>query len=153
MAAPHHLPEGERVRLDAGIKEGDLEGAVGDGAGLADELVYPLLREGAVAFAVDVGSVGLAGWLSVEEDAESYRGSRGCWPRDEVEVAGVEAAVDLPVRRFQGGGLFPHGPVPRQGPVVEPQPRGDGVGVRLAGHTAAGGGEVLGAVVAGVVFC
>ena len=39
MAGPPHLPEGEHVRLDSGIKEGDLEDAVGDGPGLADELV------------------------------------------------------------------------------------------------------------------
>src|ERR1700730_4966823 len=143
MAAPPHLPEGERVRLGAGIKEGNLEGAVGDGAGLADELVYPVLREGAVAVVVDVGSVGLAGRLSVDEDAVSEGGAwfRRC--HDEVEVAGVEAAGDLPVRRVQGGGLFLHGPVPRQGPVVEPQPRGDGIGVRLAWQNAAGGGEVI----------
>ena len=58
----------------ARVEEGDLEGAVGDGAGLADELVYPLLRECAIAVAVDVGSVGLAGWLPVEQDAEPRRG-------------------------------------------------------------------------------
>ena len=32
------LAEGEGKGLDAGVEEGDLEGAVGDGAGLADEL-------------------------------------------------------------------------------------------------------------------
>jgi hypothetical protein len=57
------LAEGERVGLGAGGGEGDLDGAVGDGAGVADELVQPLLRDGAVAVAVDVGSVGLGGWL------------------------------------------------------------------------------------------
>src|SRR5215475_4587442 len=64
------LAEGEAVGLGTWIKEGDLEGAVGDGAGLADELVHPLLREGAVAIGVGVGAVGLAWWLSVDADAE-----------------------------------------------------------------------------------
>ncbi len=41
------LAEGERVGLGAGVEERDLEGAVGDGAGLADELVQPLLPAGA----------------------------------------------------------------------------------------------------------
>jgi hypothetical protein len=127
--------------VGAWFREGDLEGLVGDGAGLADELVYPLLGKGAVAVVVDIGFVGVAGWLSVDEDAVSDRGAWFWRSHDEVEVAGVEAAGDLPVRRVQRGGLFLHGPVPGQGPVVEPQPLGDGVGVRLAGHTAAGEAE------------
>jgi hypothetical protein len=39
---PPDLAEGERIGLDVGIEEGDLEGAVGDGAGLPDELVESL---------------------------------------------------------------------------------------------------------------
>jgi hypothetical protein len=35
------LAEGEGVGLDAWAEEGDLEGAVADRAGLADELVQP----------------------------------------------------------------------------------------------------------------
>src|SRR6266498_2170050 len=142
------LAEGERVGLGARVEEGGLEGAVSDGAGLADELVHPLVREGAV----DVGPVRLAGWLPVEQDAEPHRGCWCCWSHDQVEVAGVEAAGDLPVRRVERDGLLLHGPVPRQGPLVEPQPCRDGIDVRLAGHWAAGGGEVLGALIAGVIF-
>ena len=37
------LSEGEAVGLNAGVGEGDLEGAVGNGVRLADELVHPLL--------------------------------------------------------------------------------------------------------------
>src|SRR6266498_5137313 len=77
-----------------------------DGAGLADELVHPLVREGAVAVAVDVGPVRLAGWLPVEQDAEPHRGCWCCWSHDQVEVAGVEAAGDLPVRRVERDGLL-----------------------------------------------
>jgi len=76
-----------------------LEGAVGDGAGLADELVHPLLRDCDVAITVDVASVCLAGGMSVDEDAASRGRFRCCRSYDEVEVAGVEAAGDLPVRR------------------------------------------------------
>ena len=38
-AHPADLAEGEHIGLDAGIEEGDLEVAVGDRAGLPDELV------------------------------------------------------------------------------------------------------------------
>ena len=41
------LAEGEAVGLSAWADEGDLEGALSDRAGLADELVYPLLRKNA----------------------------------------------------------------------------------------------------------
>jgi hypothetical protein len=71
---------------------------------------------------------------------------------DEVEVAGGETAGDLPVGLVQRGGLVLHCPVPRQRPLVEPQPRRDGVDVWLAWYGAAGGGEVLGALIAGVAF-
>lgn len=52
------LAEGKREGLHAGFEEGDLEGAVGDGALLPDELVEPLLGDRAVALAVSVRSVG-----------------------------------------------------------------------------------------------
>src|SRR5271165_7515193 len=89
------LAEGECVGLSPGVEEGDLEGAVGDGAGLTDELIYPLLCDRAVAIAVDVASVCLAGGLSVDEDAASHGGFWCCRSHDEVEVAGVEAAGDV----------------------------------------------------------
>src|SRR5215471_15305206 len=93
------LAEGEAVGLGAGVEEGDLEGAVGDGAGLADELVGPLLCEGAVAVGAGVGPVRLAGWLTLDADAEPLGRSRCRRSHDEVEVAGVEAVGDLPARR------------------------------------------------------
>jgi hypothetical protein len=43
------------------------------GPGPADELVHPLLREGAVAIGVGVGSARLAGWLSVDADADGRK--------------------------------------------------------------------------------
>ena len=74
------LAEGEAVGLSPWVGEGDLEGAVGDGAGLADELVNPLLRGRAAAVAIGVGTVRGAGWLPVEKHAEPGRGSRCRWP-------------------------------------------------------------------------
>jgi hypothetical protein len=97
----------------------------------------PLLGEGTVAGGVGLGSVRLAGRLSVDSDVEPDRGSWGGWRHDEVEVAGVEAAGDLPARRVRGGGLFGHGPLPGQGPLFESQPGRAGVGVRRAWHRAA----------------
>src|SRR5215472_573142 len=65
LVNPLCLAEGERVGLSPWIEECDLEGAAGDGARLADELVQPLLGKSAVALAVHVGSVRLAGRLPV----------------------------------------------------------------------------------------
>jgi hypothetical protein len=47
------LAEGEGVGLDPGIQEGGLEGAVGNGAWLAEELVEPRFGDRAVALVVD----------------------------------------------------------------------------------------------------
>jgi hypothetical protein len=66
MAGPPRLAEGERVGLDPGTEEGDLEGAVRDGAGLADELVQPLVSHRPVALVVDVDPVRRAWRLSVD---------------------------------------------------------------------------------------
>src|SRR5262249_38599162 len=63
---PGALAEGERESLSAGVGEGDLEGAGGNGPGLADELVQPLLAGGAAALAVHIGSLGGARRLPVE---------------------------------------------------------------------------------------
>jgi hypothetical protein len=61
MGRPRDLAEGERVGLGAWIGESDLEDGLSDRPALANELVGPLLRDRAVAIAVYVGSVGLAG--------------------------------------------------------------------------------------------
>ena len=106
------LTEGEGVGLDTEVEECDLEGMPGDGSRLADELVKPLFDGGAVALAVKVGPVGRARRLPVQEHPESHRGSRSCWPHDEVEIAGMEPVGDLPVGFVRRGGLLLHGPVP-----------------------------------------
>src|SRR5580692_9454877 len=100
------LTEGEGVGLDTGVEECDLEGVPGDESRLADELVKPLFDGGAVALAVKVGPVARARRLPVQEHAESHRGSRHCWPHDEVEIAGVEPVHDIPVGFVRRGGLL-----------------------------------------------
>src|SRR6185295_1383975 len=64
--------ERERVRLHAGVQELDLELAIGDGLGLSDHLVQPLLGHRAVASLVNVDAVGRARRLSVDQHAKPY---------------------------------------------------------------------------------
>src|SRR5258706_8834809 len=118
---PARSAEGERVGLDVGVEEGDLEGAVGDGAGMADELVQPLFGHRSVALAVNIDPVRRIRRLPVEEHAESYGRARYARPHDQVKIAGVKAVRDLPAGLVQRGGLFLHCPVPGQGPVIESQ--------------------------------
>jgi hypothetical protein len=132
--------------------EGGFEGVVGDGAGLAEELVEARLGEGAVALVVDVAAVGGARGLAVEAhpepDGTAGRG-RG---HDQVQVAGGEAVDDPPTGLVAHDGLLLDGPVARQRPVVEPQPWGGGIGVARIQDGASGGDEVVGAPVAEVVL-
>ena len=51
------LAEREHVCLDAGCEERDLEGAVGDGSRLTDQLIEPLLGDGSAALFVGVEAV------------------------------------------------------------------------------------------------
>src|SRR3954451_18381849 len=81
------LPEGEGVGLGAGVGEHDLEGALGDGSVLPDELVQTLLGKRAAAVPVHVDSVIRAGWLPVENLAERDRRPRRGRSHDQVEVA------------------------------------------------------------------
>ena len=62
--------EGEAIRLDTGVEELDLEGALADRVRLADELVRALLGHRAVAVGVNVGSVSGVGWSAVQAHAE-----------------------------------------------------------------------------------
>jgi hypothetical protein len=133
-------------------RRGDLEGAVGHGAVLADELVKPLVGEGAVAFTVHVATVIIGGRLAVQENLEAHGGTGRLRSHDQVKVAGVEAVGDLSAGSVRCGGLFSDRPVRGQGPVVQAQLRGSLVDVRYARDQAAGRGEVFGALVAGVVL-
>ena len=65
------LAKGERVRLDAGVEDRDLEGAVGDRARLAAQLVEPRLDDIAPPLPIDVDAMGSARLLPVQAYAES----------------------------------------------------------------------------------
>src|SRR6266496_2104484 len=146
------LAEGECVGLNARIEEGDLECVLGDGATLADELVEPLFGHRAVALVVDVGSVGSARRLPVDEHATSYGSPSRGRSHDEMQVAGVEAVGDPPVGLVQHDSLSLHRPITSQGPMVESQPLRDGIDVTRVQDCTSGGGEVLGALIADIVF-
>src|SRR6188472_155005 len=51
------LAEGKRVGFSAGVEEGDLEGVLGDGTMLADELVQPRFDNRAVAVPINVNTL------------------------------------------------------------------------------------------------
>jgi hypothetical protein len=144
--------EGEGVGLDARVEEGDLEGALADRARLADELVEPRFGDRAVALVVDVDAVRGARRLPVEPHAEPHGRPPCCRSHDQMEVAGVEAVGDPPVGSVQHDGLSVNRPVTSNGPMVEPQPRGDSVDLPRTQHRTVGRGEVLGALVAEVVL-
>src|SRR5919112_4982155 len=105
------LAEGEGVGLDTGIREGDLEGALGDGAGLADQLVQPRVGDHAMALVVEVGAVGGARGLVVDPHLEPYRRPPCRRGHDQVQVAGVEAGGDPPLGLVEHDGLPLYRPV------------------------------------------
>src|SRR5271157_2420454 len=152
MAGLPDLAEGERVGLDLGVEEGDLEGAVGNGTGLPEKLVQPMFGHRSVTLVVHIDPMCRARRLSVEKHAESYGRVPYARAHDQVEVAGVEAVANPPVGLVQRGSLFRHRPVPGQSPVIESQLRRDRIDLTLAQHRATGGREILGALIAGVVL-
>ena len=101
------LAEGERVGLNARIEERNLECVVSHGAVLADKLIEPLLGDSAPASAVNVNSVGGAGWLSVDEYVKADGSSSRCRAHDEMKIAGVEAVHDSPAGRVQQAACSP----------------------------------------------
>ena len=106
----------------------------------------------AVALVVDVNAVRGARRLSIDEHAKSHGRSPRRRSHDEMKIAGVKAVRDPPVGLVQHGGLLPHRPLARQRPLIEPQPRGDGIDATLVQDRAAGRRKVLGALVADVVL-
>jgi drug/metabolite transporter (DMT)-like permease len=70
------LSKRERVRLDPGAQEGDLDGELADRTPPADQVVEAAVPQHAVAALVDVGAAMPSGRLPVEEHLES-NGSAG----------------------------------------------------------------------------
>jgi hypothetical protein len=69
-----------------------------------------------------------------------------------MKIAGVKAIDDPPVGLVQHGGLLPHRPLARQGPVIELHLVGGGIAATLSQNGTAGGRKVLGAIEAYIVF-
>ena len=94
------------------------------GSRLPDQLIQPLFCHRAVALVVNVNSVSSARRLSIDEHAKSHGRSSRCRSHDEMKIAGVKAIRDPPVGLVQHNGLFPHRPIARKRPVIEPNVRG-----------------------------
>jgi hypothetical protein len=133
------LAEGEDVRAYAGVEERDPEGARGDRAVLADELVHPRLDQRAFAGLVEVEAVGVPGRLAVEADGESDWSVRVRRREDQIEVARPEAIRDRTGGRFEHGGFLADRPLAGERPLVEREPAGRPV---AAAAPAAGGTDV-----------
>src|SRR5262245_40383400 len=65
---PKPLAERKAEGLDTGVEKLDLEPTVIDGSLLADELIHPLLGDGAAAVRAHVGAVHRSRGLAVEQD-------------------------------------------------------------------------------------
>src|SRR6185312_15812138 len=103
------------------IEEFDLKCTVGDRIGLADQLVEALVGNVAIASGIGVHTMGRAGWLAIQSDAEAYRLAVGPWPQHQMQITGMKAEDDSPPRLVQAGFLFSDGPAPAQAPFVQGQ--------------------------------
>jgi hypothetical protein len=75
------LAEGKHVSRDTRVEERDLEGVLGDGTVLTDELVEPLFDNHAVAIRIHVTPLRRSRRVAIEQYVEAYGGSRDCWPQ------------------------------------------------------------------------
>ena len=80
--------------LGAGFQEFDLELSIADGLRLSDQLIHPLLRQGAVTALVHIGAVGGAGRAPIDEHTKRHRCSSLCRSHHEVRVPRMEPDRD-----------------------------------------------------------
>src|SRR5438132_1644434 len=80
------------------VEEFDLEGSILNAAPLADQLVEPLIIRSSPPLAVNVASVGCASRLAVDKDPKLDRSGSFGRSHDEVDVTGMKAKGDTPVR-------------------------------------------------------
>src|SRR5829696_10436528 len=144
--------ERERISLHSRLEKLDLELSISDGLRLSDQLIQPLFANRTVALVVNVDSVSSARRPSIDEHAKSHGRSSRCRSHDEMKIAGVKVIRDPPVGLVQHSGLLLYGPIAREGPVIEGQSCGGGIDVRGVQDRTVGGFEVLGALVAEIVF-
>src|SRR3954471_7605687 len=113
--------EGECESFRAGVEKLDFKLSIGDGAGLPDQLVEPLLGKGAVPVLVDVTAVRCAGRLSIEPHTKAYRRTESCRTHNEIYIATVETVNDCTIRLVERDPLALYRPVARQRPLVPVQ--------------------------------
>src|SRR5262245_12481691 len=86
--------------LHAGIEELDFELPIGDGHGLADELIESLLGNCADALVVDVDPMSRTRQLPIHEYAKPHRGAWLCRSHNEMQIAGVKPVRDTSTALF-----------------------------------------------------
>jgi hypothetical protein len=92
------LAESEAVGFSPNVEEFDLEGSILNAAPLANQLVEPLIIRRSLPLAVNVASVGCANSLAVDKDAKPHRTGTFGRSHDDVDVTGMKAKGDTPVR-------------------------------------------------------
>src|SRR5688572_23137134 len=122
--------ESESVSRDAGIFELDLEGPIAHCAGLADQLVKPVLDDGARTIGSDVDAVIVARHRAVDAHAKLHRFAVVARPEHEMQVASLETERDSARRGVQHALLFADGPVAVEPPLVQRELGGDCVSMR-----------------------
>src|SRR5690242_19709814 len=114
------LAEREAISLGTAVGKRDLERAVGDGAGLANQLIEPLVVKRAVSLLVDVAAVSCARRLAIQQQLKSHRVTSRRRAHDQVEITCVEAIDERPAGLSDPGCLTPHRPFTGQAPAIEP---------------------------------
>src|SRR6185437_9417202 len=125
------LSKGERVDVNARIEELDREHAVLDRAGLANDLVEPLVGDRSIALLVYVHAMVCAGRLAVHKHAEANWSTVRSGPEDDVQVSGVEGEINATRRFVEDGCFWFVRPVAGQRPLVQLKVPWGRVGVSL----------------------
>src|ERR1700730_6738608 len=123
--------EGEAIRLDVRVEKLDLEEAVGNRSGLADQLIGALVAHHPAAVRIHVAPALVFRELTIEEHPEPDRRATGRRAHHEVEIARVELEGDSSAMLVQDRGVPGDRPVPRESPLIEAQPSRQRVDARL----------------------
>src|SRR5258708_30682682 len=105
--------EGECVCLNTRIEKANLEGVIGDVAGLAYQLIQPLPGHDALPFRIDVRAVAIARRCAVDGDAKPHRLAVGARPKHQVQIPRMEPVHDAAARLVQHGIFLSDRPVSR----------------------------------------
>src|SRR5262249_25734052 len=128
------LPERKAKRFHSRVDTLYLELALGDRFRLTHELVRSLARSRPLPLFVAVGSVGCPGRFAIDPHSEPRWRRSPRWTHDQIHVPGVKAIHDLTVHCVHHDSFSLHGPLTGERPLIEPQPRRNGVHARRV-HT------------------